>query len=250
MPERDLGLAGLPAEVDDLPFALGREVDEAELHVLQLRPAALDLVHDAVELLDEQARGGTATDEVLGGERRRLDARSRAASARISSCSRSAPRWSRSTSSWRRGTAAFASSRRKSFSSRTRGHASGFTCDCRGRVGRGSALCVPETPALQSRRPPRVAPIVSPRPKRDGRRAQHGRRRSHAGAVRRGAGGRAALLRLRRRHQRRRRPGGAAHPAAAGRRHLPVGDRPAAHLAGCVVEAGRGRASQAIACSP
>src|SRR5262245_30804855 len=68
MPERDLGLAGLPAEIHDLSLPLRGKVDEAELHVLQVRATRLDLAHDAVELLDQHASRRTLADEVFRRE--------------------------------------------------------------------------------------------------------------------------------------------------------------------------------------
>jgi len=84
VPEGHLRLAELPAEVDDLALSLRRKVDEAELHVLQVSAALFDLVHDRIQLLDEEPRGG----------RWRSSPRASAPTARCRSCARgrSSPR--------------------------------------------------------------------------------------------------------------------------------------------------------------
>src|SRR6266516_4154699 len=75
MPEGDLGLPELPAEVDDLAVQLRGEVDQAELHVLQVRAARLDLRDDPVELLHQGAGRGPLPHELLRREARELDTR-------------------------------------------------------------------------------------------------------------------------------------------------------------------------------
>src|SRR5438093_2012832 len=75
VPEGDLGLPELPAEVDDLAVQLRGEVDQAELHVLQVRAARLDLRDDPVELLHQRAGRGPLPHELLRREARELDPR-------------------------------------------------------------------------------------------------------------------------------------------------------------------------------
>src|SRR5207248_1130830 len=70
MPEGDLWLPELPAEVDDLAVQLRGEVDQAELHVLQVRAARLDLRDDPVELLHQGAGRGPLPHELLRREAR------------------------------------------------------------------------------------------------------------------------------------------------------------------------------------
>src|SRR5215831_9789371 len=77
VPERDLGLAELPAEEHELTVELAGEVDEAERDVLQLGAVALDLAHDRFELLDERARLGTMTHQDGARHAARIDATSR-----------------------------------------------------------------------------------------------------------------------------------------------------------------------------
>src|SRR5262245_44066330 len=77
MPERDLGLAELPAEEHELAVELAGEVDEAERDVLQLGAIALDLAHDCFELLDERARLRTMTHQHGARHAARIDAASR-----------------------------------------------------------------------------------------------------------------------------------------------------------------------------
>src|SRR5439155_621900 len=74
MPEGNLGLAELPAEVDHLAVLLGRKVDQAEPDVLQVRAALRDLPHDPVELLDEHARRGPLAEEICRRDRLERDA--------------------------------------------------------------------------------------------------------------------------------------------------------------------------------
>src|SRR5262245_38792630 len=73
MPEADLRLAELPAEVDDLAVSLGRKVDQAQLDVLQVRTALLDLLDEAVELFDQGARRRSSPDELLRRQGRDVD---------------------------------------------------------------------------------------------------------------------------------------------------------------------------------
>src|SRR5262245_55146879 len=77
MPERDLGLAELPAEEHELAVELAGEVDEARRDVLQLGAIALDLAHDCFELLDERARLRTMTHQHGARHAARIDAASR-----------------------------------------------------------------------------------------------------------------------------------------------------------------------------
>src|SRR5919198_3494099 len=60
VPERDLGLAELPAEQDDAAAVLAREVDQAAVEVLHLHAEALQLLEHRHEL-----RGGLLH---LGGD--------------------------------------------------------------------------------------------------------------------------------------------------------------------------------------
>src|SRR5262245_27012176 len=71
MPEGDLGLAELPAQEDAPAVDLGREVHQAELDILQLRPGALDLLHHAAQLLDDGTRRRPGADERLARDRLR-----------------------------------------------------------------------------------------------------------------------------------------------------------------------------------
>src|SRR4030095_3785290 len=71
MPEGDLRFAELPAEQEGGSVYLGREVDQPELDVLQLRPGALDVLHHAAQLLDERTRGRARADQRLARDRLR-----------------------------------------------------------------------------------------------------------------------------------------------------------------------------------
>ena len=65
MPERDVVLAPLPAQVDDFAVDLSVEVDEASLVVLDRASEGLDLFDEALEAVQDSGDLGIARVEEL-----------------------------------------------------------------------------------------------------------------------------------------------------------------------------------------
>src|SRR6266516_6681927 len=154
MPEGDLGLPELPAEVDDLAVQLRGEVDQAELHVLQVRAARLDLRDDPVELLHQGAGRGPLPHELLRREARELHARlARQGGQLLVQPERTALQALHQAVETRHDRIRFLEAERF-LRSHAKRDATGFAPECRGRAPPGHAdpLVRPPPPGLDSTR--------------------------------------------------------------------------------------------------